>query len=87
MTKENLQNELLRLHHKFSRNRKSTLNSSMCEMWSTKNPPDVLSCTPQLEAIEEFVNCNFEEMQAIYFYDMNIKEATEYIWDILQTVK
>lgn len=80
MTKENLLDKLLTIHRKYSDERKTTLNSDMCSMWSTDNPPDEIVDTLPLNEIEEFVEYYFEEDDAILFYDMNIKDAAEFIF-------
>ena len=50
-------------------------------MWSTENPPDEIVDTTPLNEIEEFVDYCFEEEDVIFFYDMNIKNAAEFIFN------
>lgn len=83
ITKEELVEQLLLIHRKYSDERESTLESPMATMWSTSDPPDLISYTPPLEEIEDFVQCFFEEEDAILFYDMNIRDAADFIWDYI----
>lgn len=87
MTKNQIIQELIKIHKKFSNERKSNENSQMCTLWSTSNPPDVLECTPPFDEIEEVFNYGFSEDEAVEFYDMNIIDAANYIFSVLQKDK
>ena len=53
--------------------------SQICLLWSTVNPPDVLTETDQMEDFETAFDMDFSEDEAIELYDMNIVEAAIYI--------
>ena len=59
----------------------------MCSMWSFSDPPDKITNTPPLDEIEEFVQYGFEEEFAIIFYDMNIEDAADCIWEHINQEK
>jgi hypothetical protein len=79
-TKKQLLQKLIEIHHKHSGGQKSSGESQICTMWPMNDPPDILQGTPPLDDIEEFVDYSFEELDVITFYDMNIKEACDFIW-------
>jgi hypothetical protein len=56
----------------------------MCLLWSTKNPPDVLENTKQLEAIEKEFEIVINEIEAVEIYDMNLLEASKYIQELVE---
>lgn len=80
-TKKQLLQKLIEIHHTHSGERNPTGKSQVCTMWPMNDPPDVLQCTPPLEDIEEFVDYSFEELDAITFYDMNLEDACDFIWE------
>lgn len=84
MTKNQIIQELIKIHKNFSDERKSNEYSQMCTLWSTSNPPDVLECTPPLDEIEKVFDFGFTEDEAVEFYDMDIIDAADYIFNILQ---
>ena len=85
ITREDILNKLLALHRKYSGMRKTTTNSQMCMLWSVTYPPDILENTPPLDDLESFLNFGFEEEEAVTFYDMDILEATDYIWSLINS--
>lgn len=66
---------------------KSDENSQMCFLWSIKNPPDVLEGTNQLEAIESEFDIEITEEEAVEIYDMNLREASQYIHKLISSQK
>jgi len=54
-------------------------SKQMCCMWSTHNPPDVLSCTQPLCDIETAFDINIDENEALKLYDMLLDEAAKKI--------
>lgn len=62
-------NKLFLLYNKYVPNSKPDVNSQMCLLWSTKNPPDVLENTKQLEAIEKEFEIGIDEVEAVELYD------------------
>ncbi len=57
----------------------------MCLFWSTKNSPDILENTKQLEAIENEFEIGINEVEAVEMYDMNLLEASKYIQELVET--
>jgi len=74
---------LVKIHKKYSTETNSNKNSQMCVMWSTDDPPDILECTEPLEEINDQLNLEIDEDDAIEIYDMTIKEASEYISNLM----
>ncbi len=71
--------KLCKIHKKYVARRKVTNETCLFEIWPTDDPPDELEGTPQLEDIEEAVGITIEEEDAVKIYDMNFKDASEYI--------
>jgi hypothetical protein len=76
--------KLLLLYEKYVPNSKPDASSQICLLWSTKNPPDVLENTNQLEAIEEEFKIVINEVEAVEMYDMNLLEASRYIQQLVE---
>jgi hypothetical protein len=77
-------NKFFLLYKKYVPNSKPDTNSQMCLLWSTKNPPDVLENTKQLEAIEKEFEIVINEIEAVEMYDMNLLEASKYIQELVE---
>jgi len=84
MTKNQILQKLLKIHKKYSGERRSTKDSQMCTLWSTSNPPDILENTAPYDELVEIFDFQFSEEEAVDFYDMNISDAATYIFNILQ---
>ena len=84
MNKNQILQALNKIHKKYSGERRSNEDSQMCTLWSISNPPDVLECTAPYYEIVDVFNYEFSEEKSIEFYDMNIKDAATYIFNILQ---
>ncbi len=78
-------NKLFLLYKKYVPNSIPDASSQMCLLWSTKNPPDVLENTKQLEAIEKEFKIGINEVEAVEMYDMNLLEASKYIQKLVET--
>ncbi|MCK5839930.1 MAG: hypothetical protein KAG99_08775 [Bacteroidales bacterium] len=78
-------NKLFFLYKKYVPNSKPDASSQMCLLWSTKNPPDVLENTKQLEVIENEFEIGINEVEAVEMYDMNLLEASKYIQKLVET--
>ncbi len=78
-------NKLFLLYKKYVPNGKPDANSQMCLLWSTKNPPDILENTKQLEVIEKEFKIGINEVEAVEMYDMNLLEASKYIQKLVET--
>lgn len=61
---------------RYSRNPDS---KQMCCMWSTNDPPDVITETDQWEEIEQKLDLSFDEDEALSLYNMDLDEAAEAI--------
>lgn len=84
MTIGNITKILIKLHQRYARTRHSNETSQMCTFWSTDDPPSTLEFTKQFDDICESLNYDFTEDEAVLFYDMEIKEAAEYIFALMQ---
>ena len=84
MTVEQIIQTLMRIHKKYSGDRSVTPDSQMCAIWPIDDPPDVLENTPQLDEIEDALDFGFTEEQAVEFYDMEIDEAAQYMFDVIE---
>jgi hypothetical protein len=67
----------------FSLESNPSADSQMCSLWSVKNPPDILEGTKQLKAIEAEFEIIITEDEAVEMYDLNLREASEYIQKII----
>ncbi len=85
ITREDVLNKLLTLHRKYSGMRKTTTKSQMCMLWSVDDLPDILENTEPLDELEDLLGFGFEEEEAVTFYDMDILEATDYIWNLINS--
>ncbi len=85
MTKSQIIQSLIKIHRKYSGEKFSDSESQMCTLWSTLDPPDILEGTAPLTEIEDVLEFSFSEDQAVEFYDMRIKEAAEYIFNLLKS--
>jgi len=84
LTKKQIILALIKIHKKYSDERRSNENSQMCTLWSISNPPDVLEWTLPFDEIVDVFDYGFSEDEAVEFYDMDIREAADYIFNILQ---
>lgn len=81
MTKEELLNELIKIHARFSSMRKrSDKSSQFCTMWSA-DPPDTLVDTAPIEAITELLQIEIDEDDAVDLFDMDLEEAAEFLYE------
>jgi len=53
-------------------------------MWSTADPPDIIEGTEPFNDIEAACNITIDGEEALYLYDMDLKEATQRIMDLQQ---
>ena len=53
MTKNKIIQALIKIHKKYSRERRSNEDAQMCTLWSTTNPPDILEHTPPFDELVE----------------------------------
>ncbi len=85
--KTEISERLLLLFEKYSQSDSGNPNedSQMCLFWSIKNPPDVLEGTKQIEEIEEEFDINIYEGEAVEMYDMNLREASDYIQTLVSS--
>ena len=58
-------------------------SNQMCCMWSTSNPPDILSETDQVADLEDAFNIQLSEDDAVELYDMLLDEAAKEIEKII----
>lgn len=78
---------LLEIHKRYSSETNPNENSQMCLMWSLDDPPEILELTEPLEEIDNQLGIEIEEDDAIKIYDMTIKEASEYISNLILNEK
>jgi hypothetical protein len=84
MTKEDLLNELIKIHSRYSFDRyRSNESSQFCTMWPVDDPPDVLLATDPLEAICDLIDMDIDEDYAMELYDMTLQEAAESLYNFL----
>ena len=85
MPKEELLNELIKIHSRYAFDRYySDESSQLCTMWSTDDPPDQLGATDPLDAIGDLIETNIDEEYAVELYDLTLKEAAESLYNFLQ---
>lgn len=84
MTKHQITQALIKIHKKYSDERRSNEDSQMCTLWSIANPPDILESTAPYYEIVDVLNYGFSEEETAEFYDMDIHEAANYIFNLLQ---
>jgi len=78
MNKQDLLNELLKIHDRYSFERyRATPTSQVCTMWSVDDPPDELLATDPLEAIRDLIDMDIDEDYAMELYDMTLEEAAD----------
>ena len=84
MNKQDLLNELLKIHDRYSFERyRATPASQVCTMWSVDDPPDELLATDPLEAICDLIDMDIDEDYAMELYDMTLEEAADSLHDFL----
>lgn len=84
MNKQDLLNELLKIHDRYSFERyRAASASQVCTMWSIDDPPDVLLDTGPLEAICDLIGMDIDEEYAMELYDMTLQEAADSLHDFL----
>lgn len=84
MNKQELLNELLKIHDRYSFEcYRATPTSQVCTMWSVNDPPDVLLDTNPLEAICDLIDMDIDEDYAMELYDMTLQEAAESLYAFL----
>jgi hypothetical protein len=84
MNKQELLNELLKIHDRYSFERyQATAASQVCTMWSVNDPPDELLATDPLDAICDLIGINIDEDYAMELYDMTLQEAADSLYDFL----
>ncbi len=84
MNKEDLLNELIQIHNRYSFERyRSDASSQFCTMWSVDDPPDTLVATDPLEAICNLIDMDIDEDYAIELYDMTLQETAKSLFDYL----
>jgi hypothetical protein len=71
--------QILKIYKKYNPRSKPDGDSQMCNLWSTKYPPEVLECTEQVSDIEDIFDITLSEDDIIEIYDMNLLEASNYI--------
>ena len=85
MPKEELLNELIKIHTRYLFDRYySDESSQFCTMWSTDDPPDQLEATDPLDAICDLLEINIDEEYAVELYDLTLMEAAESLYNFLQ---
>ena len=84
MNKQELLNELMKIHDRYSFERyQATPSSQVCTMWSVDDPPDVLLATDPLEAICDLIGMDIDEEYAADLYDMTLQEAAVSLYNFL----
>lgn len=72
-------NKLLILFKTYVPEKEPKEESQMCLIWSTVNPPDILTETEQINDLESAFDIDLSEDEAVQIYNMTISEATIYI--------
>ncbi|MBX3056014.1 MAG: hypothetical protein KF770_06030 [Anaerolineae bacterium] len=86
MNKQDLLNELLKIHDRYSFARyRATPAAQVCTMWSVDDPPDQLLATDPLEAICDLIDMDIDEDYALELYDMTLQEAADSLYDYLMS--
>lgn len=80
-------NKLFIILKKYVSGKKPNEKSQMCLIWSTLNPPDILTETDQMEDLETAFNIDFSEDEAVLIYDMTVAEAVVYIDKLINKSK
>jgi hypothetical protein len=84
MNKQELLNELLKIHDRYSFERyRATPASQVCTMWSIDDPPDELLATDPLEAVCDLIGIDIDEDYAMNLYDMTLQEAVDSLFNFL----
>jgi hypothetical protein len=85
MNKQELLNELLKIHDRYSFTRyRATPASQVCTMWPIDDPPDELMTTEPLEAICDLIGMDIDEEYAVELYDMTLQEAADSLSNFLK---
>ena len=86
---KNTQNEIFKklntIYKKYSQKYKQNSRSKqLCCMWSTTDPPDIIEDTEPFRDIEDAFGISIDEDDCLELYDMDIKEATTKIANIIK---
>lgn len=79
--------KLKHLHKRFSARYKikpNEMSFQINEMWSYNNPPDILLCTPQADALSKAFHFEFDEKTLILIYDLDLHQAALFLCNYLE---
>ena len=85
MTQDELLITLIKIHSKYSSDRRSDRFSQFCTMWPMDDPPDTLMTTYPLDDICEVLNIGIEEDYAALLFDMTLEEAAKSLFVFMQS--
>ena len=76
---DDIYNRLHKIYAKQLRRYKNPDSKQICCMWSTRNPPDEVCCSKQMNDICSEFDIDISENEAIELYNMILSEANEFI--------
>jgi len=80
--KHDILNKLYDIYREYV-NSEPNPDSQLCVIWPLDDPPNILETTPQLESIEEILDINIYENDAVELFDMSLVEASNYIENLI----
>ena len=87
-TLDTIYHELRVIYQKYRRRYKGNTDSNqMCCMWSTHNPPDVLTGTEPIFDMEDTFGVDIDEDLALELYDIYLDEAARRIYDLMSSME
>ncbi len=77
--------KLCTIYTKYTSNKSPSEESQICMLWDINYPPDVLEITEQHQEIEESFNLDIDEDSAVEMFDMNLREASEFLKKLIDS--
>jgi len=76
---DSIYNRLHKIYAKHLRRYKNPDSKQICCMWSTRNPPDEVCYSKQMDDICSEFDIDISEDEAIETYNMVLSESTDFI--------
>jgi hypothetical protein len=84
--KDEIFNKLCTIYKKYTSNKTPFEESQICMLWDVNDPPDILEISEQHQEIEESFGIEIDEDSAVEMYDMNLREASEFLEKLINSV-
>ncbi len=83
--KDEIFNKLCTIYKKYTYIKTPSEDSQICMLWDKTNSPDILEITEQHQEIEESFDLEIDEDSAVEMFDMNLREASEFLEKLINS--